>query len=44
MNHHSMTEFLSCENKYDANECIEVAKNYKVTKKWLFKQKQVNNK
>lgn len=37
-----MTNLLNCENENDAaNKYIDVAKNCKVIKNWLFKQKQV---
>lgn len=42
INHDSMTQLINCENSNDINGYVEVAKNCKVTKNWLFKQKQVN--
>jgi len=42
INHDSVTQLLNHENKNDDQSYIEVAKNCKVTKNWLFKQKQVS--
>lgn len=42
INHDSMIHLLNRENEIDGHAFIEVAKNCKVTKEWLYKQKQVN--
>lgn len=42
INHDSVKNVLNCENGIDGHKFIEVAKNCKVTKSWLYKQKQVN--
>lgn len=42
INHDSMKNLFNRENEIDGHKYIEVAKNCKVTKNWLFKQKQVN--
>ncbi|VVC41311.1 Hypothetical protein CINCED_3A009340 [Cinara cedri] len=40
INHDSITNLINCENENDNYNFIELAKNCKVTKKWLYKQKQ----
>jgi hypothetical protein len=42
INHDSMKNLLNRENEIDDHKYIEVAKNCKVAKDWLFSQKQVN--
>lgn len=37
-----MISLLNRENESDNHKYVEVAKNCKVTKEWLYKQKQVN--
>lgn len=37
-----MIHLLNCENENDIYKYTDVAKNCKVIKNWLFKQKQVN--
>jgi len=41
INHDSMTNLLNHDNQIDGHKFIEISKNCKVTKNWLFKQKQV---
>lgn len=42
INHDSMTNLVNHDNQIDGHKFIEISKNCKVTKNWLFKQKQVN--
>ncbi|XP_026816048.1 dedicator of cytokinesis protein 9 isoform X1 [Rhopalosiphum maidis] len=40
INHDSMKNLLNHDNQIDGHKFIEISKNCKVTKNWLFKQKQ----
>lgn len=42
INHDNMINLLNSENENDIYKYTDVAKNCKVIKNWLFKQKQVN--
>jgi len=41
INHDSITNLLNRDNQIEGHKLIEISKNCKVTKNWLFKQKQV---
>jgi len=41
INYDSMTNLVNHDNQIDGHKFIEISKNCKVTKNWLFKQKQV---
>jgi len=42
INHDSMINLVNHDNQIDGQKFIELSKNCRVTKNWLFKQKQVN--